>query len=105
MSVVSVTAIFANRDEARTIARTVIEERLAACANIIGDIESIYHWQGEIEESREVIALFKTTAAQADQLIARIAALHSYDVPSVLSAPVDKVLADYADWVAENVRV
>lgn len=105
MSVVSVTAVFANHDEAHRIARIVVEERLAACANILGTVDSIYHWQGDIEESREVIALFKTTTAQADQLIARIAGLHSYDVPCVLSAPVDKVLADYADWVAENVRV
>jgi periplasmic divalent cation tolerance protein len=84
MSVVSVTAVF---------------------ANLLPEVQSIYHWQGDIEEGREVIALFKTTAAQADRLIARIAALHSYDIPCVLSAPVDKVLADYADWVEQNVRV
>lgn len=104
MSVVSVTAIFASSEEANTIARTVIEERLAACANIGAPVRSIYHWNGAIEEAGEVPAAFKTTAAQAERLIERIAELHSYDVPCITAAPLDKVLASYADWVAETVR-
>ena len=104
MSVVTVTAIFATEEEARSIGRTVIEERLAACVNIGGAIHSIYHWQGEIAETDEVAASFKATAAMADALIARIAELHSYEVPCIYAAPVDKVLASYGDWVEENVR-
>jgi periplasmic divalent cation tolerance protein len=103
MSVVTVTAYFASEEEARTIGRTVVEERLAACVNIGGAVRSIYHWQGEIADSNEVAASFKTTAAMADTLIARIADLHSYEVPCVFAAPVEKLLASYADWVEENV--
>jgi periplasmic divalent cation tolerance protein len=104
MSIVTVTALFANEEEARTIGRIVVEERLAACANIGGVVESIYHWQSEIAQASEVAAAFKTTAAMADALIARIAELHSYEVPCVYSAPIDQLLASYGDWVEENVR-
>ena len=104
MSVVTVTAIFATEEEARTIGRIVVEERLVACVNIGGAIHSIYHWQGDIAETDEVAASFKTNAAMADALIARIAELHSYEVPCIYAAPVLQVLASYADWVEENVR-
>jgi len=99
MSVVSVYAVFASADEAERIGRAVVEERLAACVNILAPCRSIYRWQGAIETADEVPAILKTTAAQADMLIARIAALHSYDVPCVAVWPVDKLLASYADWV------
>ena len=104
MSIVTVTALFANDGEARSISRTVIEERLAACANIGGPVHSIYHWQGAIDEADEVATSFKTTAAMAGALIARIAELHSYEVPCVYSSPVEQVAAAYAEWVEANVR-
>jgi periplasmic divalent cation tolerance protein len=105
MSVVSIFAIFADDEEARRISRQVVDERLAACANILPPVHSIYHWQGAVEEGPEVAAWFKTTDAQADQLIARIAGLHSYDVPCILSEPVDRVLGSYATWVEKTARV
>ena len=104
MTVVTVTAMFASEDEARTIARTMVEERFAACANIGGPVHSIYHWQGMIEEAAEVTASFKTIAATAPKLIARIVELHSYEVPCVYSTPVEQVAAAYAEWVEANVR-
>lgn len=104
MTVTTVTAIFADDAEARAIARIVVEERLAACANIGGAVHSIYHWQGAIAEADEVAASFKTTARQADALIARIAELHSYEVPCIYAAPPAQLLAAYADWVEGNVR-
>ena len=104
MTVVSVYAVFADTEEAERIGRTMVEERLAACANILGDIRSIYRWQGSIETADEVAAIFKTTLASADALIVRIAALHSYDVPCVVSWPIDKITAAYADWVEDSVR-
>jgi periplasmic divalent cation tolerance protein len=85
MSVVSVYAIFASAEEAERIGRTVVEERLAACINILPNVRSIYRWQGAIETSDEVAAILKTSAAVADALIARIAALHSYDVPCIVT--------------------
>ena len=104
MTVVTVTALFASEEEARTIARTVVEERFAACANIGGAVHSIYHWGGAMEEAGEVAASFKTTAAMAGALIARIVELHSYEVPCVYSSPVGEVAAAYAEWVEANVR-
>ena len=103
MSVVSVYAVFANAEEAERIGRAVVEERLAACINILPGVRSIYRWQGAIETADEVAAILKTTSAMADALIARIAALHSYDVPCIVTWPIDKVLADYADWVEDSV--
>jgi periplasmic divalent cation tolerance protein len=104
MSVVSVFAVFVNSEEAERIGRTVVEERLAACANILGPIRSFYRWRGKLESAEEVAAIFKTTDARADALIARIAGLHSYDVPCIATWPIDKILGSYAAWVEESVR-
>ena len=103
MMVVSVYATFADADEAERIGRAVVEERLAACVNILGPCRSIYRWQGEIESVDEVAAVFKTSAAAVDGLIARIASLHSFEVPAIAVWPIDKLLGPYADWVESNV--
>jgi periplasmic divalent cation tolerance protein len=103
MTVISVYAIFASSEEAERIGRIVVEERLAACINIIGPIRSIYRWQGEIETADEIAAILKATRNSADALITRIAGLHSYEVPCIVSWPIDKVLSTYADWVESNV--
>ena len=102
MSVVSVYAVFASAEEAERIGRTMVEERLAACLNILGPCRSIYRWQGVIETADEVPAIFKTTAAAADALITRIAVLHSYDVPAITVWPIDKLLGPYAEWVESS---
>ena len=102
MSVISVYAVFADANEAERIGRLVVEERLAACVNIIGPIRSIYRWQGTVENSEEIAAIFKTADVQADALMTRIAGLHSYDVPCVVTWPIDKILGPYADWVEAN---
>jgi periplasmic divalent cation tolerance protein len=99
VTVVSVYAIFADAEQAERIGRQVIEERLAACINILGPCRSIYRWKGAVETADEVPAILKTTSARADELVARIAALHSYDVPCVTVWPIDKLLVSYADWV------
>lgn len=104
MAIVSVYSLFANAAEAERIGRVVVEERLAACVNILGSVHSIYRWQGKIESAYEVAAIFKTHHWRADALIERIAALHSYDVPCVVSWPIDKILRSYADWVEDSVR-
>lgn len=101
-AIVSVYAIFADGDEARRIARKVIEERLAACANVLAPCHSIYRWQDVVEAADEVPAIFKARADKADALIARIAELHSYDVPALTVWPIYKALPAYADWVNEE---
>ncbi|HEX6740663.1 MAG TPA: divalent-cation tolerance protein CutA [Sphingomicrobium sp.] len=103
MSVVSVYAIFADSAEAERIGRAVVEERLAACINMLGPVRSIYRWQGAIESADEVAAIFKTRHDSVDALITRIAALHSYAVPCIVAWPVDKLLGAYADWVEGSV--
>ena len=103
MPVVSVYAVFANAEEAERIGRQVVEERLAACVNILGGCRSIYRWQGAIESADEAPALFKTTDYQAELLMTRIAGLHSYDLPCVLVWPIDKLLGGYAEWVEGSV--
>ena len=104
MSVLSVYAVFANAEEAERIGTAMVEARLAACVNILGPIHSIYHWNGKLETADEVAAIFKTHHWKADPLIARIAELHSYDVPCIVSWPIDKILRSYADWVEDTVR-
>ena len=104
MSVVSVYTVFASAEEAERIGRAVIEERLAACINILGPIRSIYRWEGKIESAEEVAAILKTHHWNSDALIERIAALHSYDVPCIVTWPIDKVLRSYADWVEDISR-
>jgi periplasmic divalent cation tolerance protein len=102
MSVVSIYAVFADADEAERIGRAVINDRLAACINILGPIRSIYRWRGAIESANEVAAIFKTTDTRAGALITRIAGMHSYDVPCIASWPIDKILGGYADWVEDS---
>jgi periplasmic divalent cation tolerance protein len=103
MSIVSVYAVFRDAEEAERIGRTMVEERLAACANVLGATRSIYRWQGAVETADEVAALFKTADIQASALIARIAALHSYDVPCIVAYPIKEASPSYAQWVEDSV--
>lgn len=100
--IVSVYAVFAGDEEAARIGRTMVEERLAACVNILGSCRSIYRWQGRIEEASEVAAIFKTTAGQAPQLIRRIGELHSYEVPAAVAWAISEVTEPYRAWVRDN---
>ena len=103
MSIVSVYAVFASAEEAERIGRTMIEERLAACINILAPVRSIYRWKGKVETADEVAAILKTHHWRGDALIARIAELHSYEVPCIVSWPIEKIVGRYADWVEETV--
>lgn len=98
--IATVYAVFVDPAEAERIAEAVVEERLAACANILAPCRSIYRWQGRIERAEEIPALFKTARPAA--LIARIAELHSYDVPAAVAWPIDPAHPPYAEWVAAN---
>ena len=104
MTVISVYAVFANVEEAERIGRQVVDERLAACINILPAVRSVYRWKGAVEESNEAAAILKTSDERADALITRIAGLHSYDVPCIVSSSVDKILGSYADWVEDSTR-
>ena len=103
MTVVSVYATFADAAEAERIGRQMVEEQLAACVNILGQCRSFYRWQGAVDAADEVAAIFKTTTVGADTLVARIAELHSYDVPAITVWPIDRLPVAYASWVEESV--
>jgi periplasmic divalent cation tolerance protein len=100
--IVSVYAVFADEQEACRIGGIVVEERLAACVNVLGPCHSIYRWKGKVEVATEAPAIFKAPADKADALVARIAELHSYDVPAIAIWPVEKAFPAYADWVNEE---
>lgn len=101
-AIVTVYATFGGAEEAERIARILVEERLAACANILGGCRSIYRWQGEIQQDEEVAALFKTRADRAERLIARLSELHSYDLPAAVVWPIAEALPAYAQWVRDE---
>lgn len=100
--IVSVYATFGNDEEAQRIGRQMVEERHAACVNILGHCRSVYRWEGEIEEADEVAAVFKTTTGNAPLLLQRIAALHSYEVPAAVVWPIDQTGESYRQWVIAN---
>lgn len=88
--------------EAEEIARTVIGEKLAACANIIDGMKSIYRWEGRVEEGQEVLLLLKTQSARIEALGARVQDLHSFEIPCVVEVPLGSGNADYLDWISRE---
>lgn len=88
-----------DEDVAAKLGRTLVEERLIACANLIPKIRSIYRWEGAIHDEPEVLLVLKTQAALVERLIARVKSLHPYQVPEVLEVPVERGFGKYLDWV------
>ncbi|WP_372807828.1 divalent-cation tolerance protein CutA [Pontiella sp.] len=86
--------------EAKTIAQTVVEERLAACANIFADIQSVYRWEGKLCEDAETALVLKTTEARKAALIDRVKELHSYVVPCIVCLPIADGNPAFLDWIA-----
>ena len=90
---------------ARELGRRLVEERLAACANIVPGLRSIFRWQGEVRDESEVLLVLKTTRSVVGALVERAASLHPYDVPEVLGLQVVEGYAPYLDWVRSEVGV
>jgi periplasmic divalent cation tolerance protein len=93
----------ASEEEARKIARHLVQRRLAACVNIVPQIASIYRWQDNVEEAREWLLIVKTTAAAFGEVRQTIAELHSYDVPECVCLTVEDGLPTYLEWITESV--
>jgi len=93
-----------DRKQATAIARTLVREKLAACVNIVPGIASIYRWEGRVEEAREVLLVIKSRRALSKKLTARVRALHSYDVPEVVTLPIASGNPAYLRWVRESTR-
>ncbi len=99
MPVVLVQVNTADSAEAARIGRAMVEAGLAAAANVIPEISSIYRWQGEIKESAEAMLVLKVSARRATEVIEKIRALHSYECPAILAIPVADGNPDYLAWV------
>ena len=93
---------FPDAETARRIAQQLVTERLAACANLTPAVESIYRWEGKVEQAEETLVLFKTTRARFPALQAKLKSLHPYDVPELIAVEVQDGLPDYLRWVAES---
>lgn len=91
-----------NIQDARKIAHTLVEEQLVACVNIIPEIESVYSWQGKIEEETEIILIAKTTDENVKKTIQRIKTLHSYEIPDIIVIPIIGGLQDYLDYITSQ---
>jgi periplasmic divalent cation tolerance protein len=93
---------FPDAETARRIVRTLVEERLAACGNLVPAVESIYTWKGAVETTSEVLAVLKTTATQYPALESRLRSLHPYEVPECIAFPIAKSLPEYLQWITES---
>jgi periplasmic divalent cation tolerance protein len=90
-----------NADAAATLARALVEERLAACCNILPAVRSIYRWQDKVNDENEVLMLIKTRAEQIERLKSRMLELHPYAVPEILVLPVESGYTGYLEWLAQ----
>jgi len=90
-------------EEARKIANHLVENQLAACVNLVPNIQSIYRWHGKVESSQECLLLIKTTAEKVDDVRDAIRELHSYDLPECIVIPIEDGSADYLQWIGESV--
>jgi periplasmic divalent cation tolerance protein len=93
-----------NMDEARTIGKDLVSNRLAACVNIIDSINSMYWWEGEIQDDREVVVIAKSKESLVPELIERVKSLHSYSCPCVVSLPILDGNKAFLDWIVEETR-
>ena len=92
-----------DEDAGRTLARRIVQERLAACGNVIPGLTSVYRWDGEIQEDPEALVLLKTTVERLETLRMRVEELHPYEVPEFLALPVDRGNDTYLRWVVGEV--
>ncbi len=100
--VLTVFTTWPDLDTARTAARTLVEEKLAACGNIVPGVESVYRWEGKVETGAEVLVVFKTVIGSYQMFETRLRALHPYQVPEVLALRVTNGLPAYLRWVEQN---
>jgi periplasmic divalent cation tolerance protein len=92
-----------SEEEARKIARHLVEGRLAACVNIVPQITSVYRWENKVEEAGEWLLIIKTTADAFERVREAILQLHSYGLPECICLTIDDGSPDYLSWIAENV--
>lgn len=94
----------ATEDEARTIAHSLLKDRLVACVNILPVIQSLYWWNDAMQDDRETAFFAKTTEENMDKVIERVKKLHSYDCPCIVSLPIKKGNPDFLKWIVDTVE-
>lgn len=104
MAFIQVVTTTETKEQARAIARHLVEEELAACVQIIPGVESTYLWKGKIETSREFMCLIKTREDLYPQVEAAIKSMHPYEVPEIIALPIVKGSKDYLNWLAESTQ-
>lgn len=92
-----------DRESLEQLGRAVVSERLAACANVLDGVRSIYRWEGEVQEDSEALAIIKTTRARVAELEQRVRSLHPYEEPEFLAIEVSAGSRSYMDWVVDSV--
>ena len=92
-----------NKEEARKIGKELVTARLAACVNILDNMNSFYRWEGKIQDDTEVVMIAKTTEEQVPDLIKKVESLHSYDCPCIVSLPITGGHQPFLDWIAAEV--
>ena len=96
--------VTAPQDEAVDLAKTLVEERLVACVNIVPGLRSIYWWQGKVEDEPEVLCIMKTRSNLFESLRDRVRELHSYEVEEIIALPIVAGNLPYLDWIRENTQ-
>ncbi|HDQ44054.1 MAG TPA: divalent-cation tolerance protein CutA [bacterium] len=91
-------------DEAERIARTLVEEKLAACVNVLPGIRSIYRWEDRVQQDDELLIVIKTTESRFPAVCDRIRDLHGYEVPEIVALPIIRGSEEYMDWISASVR-
>jgi len=94
----------ASREDAQSIAHTLVSHRIAACVNIVGPIESIYRWKGEVEVAQEYMLIIKTSAERVPTLREELRRVHPYELPELVEFGIEGGLPEYLDWIGESVR-
>ena len=94
----------ASMEDARTIAKALVAERLAACANLYDNMHSLYWWEGAVQEDAEVALIAKTTTDLADALIKKVKQLHPYDCPCIVTLPVTSGNPDFLNWIRSETK-
>lgn len=100
--VVAVLVTVPDPGKAAELARALVEARLAACGNVVPGVRSIFRWEGKVQDEAEALLILKTTRGRIPELVARIRALHPYEVPEVLAIPVEEGNGAYLDWVVKS---
>jgi periplasmic divalent cation tolerance protein len=102
VEIIQIVTTVDDKEEAGRIGRYLVEERLAACAQIAGPIRSIYRWKGKVEEAEEWQCIIKSTKKNYRRIEEEIKRLHPYELPEIIALSLDQALADYADWIVRE---